>query len=220
MNRFLIILANILDLAFPRHCISCGTSRTLLCTKCLTKVPSAPPSEHSFIHAVFDYHHLSIKNAIWRFKYQNARGFSKVFAEKLYEDIIGELGESLYVSPGETLLLVPIPLHTKRLRERGYNQSDLLVRGVIEHDQSNTFEYAPDLLVRTRVTTPQARSQKRSARLANLRGAFTCTDPARIHGRVVILIDDVSTTGATLWEARRALAVGKPRKVLAFTVAH
>ncbi|OHA85289.1 MAG: hypothetical protein A2481_01310, partial [Candidatus Yonathbacteria bacterium RIFOXYC2_FULL_47_9] len=203
MNRFLIIFANILDLAFPRHCISCGAPRTLLCTKCLAKIPSSPPSEHSFIHAVFDYRHPSIKSAIWHFKYKNARGFSKVFAEKLHEDIIGELGESLYISPGETLLLVPIPLHKKRLHERGYNQSDLLTKEVIKHDKSNTFEYAPDLLIRTRVTAPQARSQKRSARLANLRDAFTCPDPARIHGRVVILIDDVSTTGATLWEARR-----------------
>jgi len=74
--------------------------------------------------------------------------------------------------------------------------------------------------VRTRATAPQARSEKRVARLANLRGAFVCTGPSRIRGRVVILIDDVTTTGATLLEAKRALTVAKPRKVLAFTVAH
>lgn len=212
---------SILDLVFPRQCLACGASRTLLCTKCLAKIPSAPPAEHSFIRAVFDYHHPSIKRAIWRFKYENARGFAEVFAEKLYEEILGEIGDSLHISPGETFLLIPIPLHKNRLRDRGYNQSELLAREVMSLSKgADLFEFAPNLLVRTHATAPQARSQKRAARLTNLRGAFVCTDPSRIRGRIVILIDDVTTTGATLLEAKRALAVAKPRKIFAFAVAH
>ena len=220
MQKLALFFINILDLIFPQQCIGCHAPHTLLCKKCLTKVPSAPPTEHSFIHAVLDYRHSSIRRAIWRFKYENARGFAEVFAEKLYEEILGELGDSLYMGAGETFLLIPLPLHKKRLRERGYNQSELLARAVMKHDKSHIFELAPDLLMRARTTAPQARSLKRASRLANIRGAFVCTNPARIHGRAVILIDDVITTGATLLEAKRALAVTKPRKVLAFTVAH
>ena len=220
MQKLATIFVNILDLILPRQCLGCNTSHTLLCTKCLAKVPSAPPSEHSFIRAVFDYRHPSIKRAVWRFKYENARGFADVFAEKLYEEILGELGDNLHTSPNETFLLIPIPLYKKRLHERGYNQSELLAKAIIKYDQAHLFEFAPNFLTRTRATTPQARSEKRAARLANLRGAFASTDPTRIRGRVVILIDDVTTTGATLLEAKRALAPAKPRKVLAFTVAH
>jgi ComF family protein len=183
-------------------------------------VPSAPPAEHSFIRAVLDYRHPSIRRAVWRFKYENMRGFAEVFSEKLYEEILGDLGDNLSGASSETFLLIPIPLHKKRQRERGYNQSELLVRNIITLDHSKIFEYAPDLLVRTRATAPQARSEKRAARLANLRGSFVCADPARVRGRTVVLIDDVTTTGATFLEAKRALLVAKPREVLAFAVAH
>ena len=217
LNSF---FSHILDVFFPQVCVGCQTQGALLCKKCLARVPAAPPTEHPFIHAVFDYRHPFIKDAVWRFKYKNMRGFAEVFAKKLYEEIIVDLGDGLYTSSNETFLLVPIPLHKKRLRERGYNQSELLARAIIAYDKTNTFKPAPELLVRTRATPPQARSEKRAMRLNNLRGAFTCTDPSRVRGRIIILIDDVTTTGATLEEARRTLAAAKPRKILAFTVAH
>ncbi len=212
--------SHILDIFFPRTCIGCSNQRTLLCVRCLSKIPSAPPTEHSFIRGVFDYHHPLIKDAVWRLKYKHVQGFAEVFAEKLYEEIIGELGDNLDAAPKETFLLIPVPLHKKRLSERGYNQSELIARAIIAYDQAHTFELAPDILVRIHATAPQARSQKRTARIANLRGAFACTDPSYVRGRIVILIDDVTTTGATLLEAKRALIAAKPRKVLAFTVAH
>lgn len=117
-------------------------------------------------------------------------------------------------------MLIPIPLHKKRLRERGYNQSDLLVREIVALDTVGLFSTAPDLLMRMRDTKPQAKKEKRRARLENLRDAFTCLDLGRIHNKTVILIDDVTTTGATLQEAKRALMKGNPRKVLAVTVGH
>jgi len=220
MQRLTDLFTSIIDLLLPQRCVACAEPGTLFCATCLTRIPSAPPAEHSFIRAVFDYHHPAIKRAIWRFKYKNARGVARVFAEKLYEEIMGELGDSLDASSRETFLLVPIPLHKKRLRERGYNQSELLARAILKHDDAHIFELAPNLLVRTHATKPQARSEKRAARLANLRGAFACPDPAHVRGRTIILIDDVTTTGATLLEAKRALAKAKPRAVLAFTIAH
>lgn len=214
------IFTRIVNIFFPEHCGGCGMTNTLLCTHCVEKIPSAPPTEHSFIRAVFDYRHPFVRDAVWRFKYKSARGFAGVFAMRLYEEIVGELGDGLDTSSSKTFLLVPIPLHKKRLRERGYNQSELLAREIAKLDQARVFELAPNLLIRTRATAPQARSEKRAARLENLRGAFVCADPARVRGRTVILIDDVTTTGATLLETKRALAPAKPRKVLAFTVAH
>ncbi len=211
---------SLLDLLFPRECVGCRAPRTLLCENCLGEVQQARPTEHSFIHGTFDYRDPIIKRSIWRFKYKNMRGFAEIFAPYLYDEIIGTLGESLSVSVSEKFLLVPVPLHKNRQLERGYNQSALLTLALIKLDSAKLFEYSPDILIRTRKTMPQAKSEKRATRLANLRDAFTCIDPARVRGRTIILIDDVTTTGATLLEAKRALSEGKPRKVLAFTVGH
>ena len=64
-------------------------------------VPAPFPAEHSFIRAVFDYKNKFIKRAIWRFKYENARGFAEIFANALYDEIVGELGDSLNASENE-----------------------------------------------------------------------------------------------------------------------
>ncbi len=220
MHTLTTVFNGILDFIFPRECLGCRVSGVLLCKVCLAQIPASSPLEHSFIRAVFDYQNKLIKRAIWRFKYKNTRAFAEVFADSLYDEIVGTLGESLYVSKSEKFLLVPIPLHRARLRERGYNQSELLARAVMKRDHEGIFELASNVLVRTRRTKPQAHSEKRATRLANLHDAFICISPTSIRGRTVILLDDVTTTGATLLAAKHALSFAKPRKVLAFTVAH
>lgn len=221
MNTLLALLTRILDTLFPHSCTDCGIHGTLFCDTCITNAPKAlPVVEHSFIYALFSYQHPPIKRALWRFKYENARGFASVFAPLLHDEILAELGEHIEVGSREKYLLVPIPLHRSRLRERGYNQSALLTQELLKCGDNTMFEYAPDILVRTRKTDPQARSEKRAVRIANLHGAFTCHDHARVRGRIVILIDDVTTTGATLLAAKRALEIARPRKVIAFTIAH
>lgn len=187
---------------------------------CIESIPCADKNPHTFITSVFDYHNKKIKRAIWRFKYKNMREFANIFAPYLYDEIIGVLGNELFIYGRENILLVPVPLHKKRLRERGYNQSDLLVREILKLDTAHIFSYESNILVRTRETKPQAKSEKKSARLKNMRNAFTSQKSAQIRGRIVILIDDVTTTGATFLEAKRALAHLRPRKILAFAVAH
>lgn len=220
MRTLAKIFGCILDTVFPRECVGCRARGVLLCDKCLTGAPAALPGEHAFISALFDYQNPTIKRALWRFKYENARGFAKIFAGPLYEEILAEMSNSVDAGSGRKYLIVPIPLHASRLRERGYNQSELLAREIMKHDGGEMFEFAPHILVRTRKTKPQARSEKRTVRLANLRDAFVCRDPARVRGRTIIIIDDITTTGATFLEAKRALTDGKPRNVLAFAVGH
>lgn len=183
-------------------------------------LPRAQKPGDPYIHALFSYRSPTIKDAIWRFKYQNARGFAKIFAPVLRDEIIETLADHLYVSEQEKPLLIPIPLHKKRLNERGYNQSELLTRAITTHFDEQIFEHAPNALVRTHATKPQARNDSRKARLENLRDAFTVSNTSSVCGRVVVLIDDVTTTGATLSEARKALLSAGARDVIAFTLAH
>lgn len=219
MQTLLSFFIYITDTIFPKRCAGCGSLGALLCSECIASVPYAEPSPHSYIHTIFDYRNKIIQRAIWRFKYKNARGFAKYFGEQLYSEIIGDLGDSLHVSKTETFLLVPIPLYKKRLRERGYNQSELIVQTIMKNDTTSIFKFSNRALVRVKETKSQARSALRAARLENLRGAFRA-DSAIVKGKDIILIDDVTTTGATLSEARKALRAAGARSVRAYAVAH
>ncbi len=98
-------------------------------------------------------------------------------------------------------LAVPVPLHPRRLRERGFNQSALLARYVA---RKTGMELDLFTFRRVRDTEVQSRLGKR-ARRRNVKGAFSVTDPAGFRGRTIVLIDDVATTGSTLHECSTTL---------------
>lgn len=219
MYTLLSTLTRIIDTLFPRVCLGCGVRGVLLCLDCISRVPSANQPLEPFITAVFDYQSKAIRNVIWKFKYRNARDVAKLFGELLYDEIIGEISNDLRIRVDEKFLLVPIPLHKNRLHERGYNQSELLAREIIKYDSEGILEITPDALTRSRKTLPQAKSQKKSERFENLRGAFVAHTEL-VRKRHIILIDDVSTTGATLSEARKTFLKAGAKTVRAYTVAH
>lgn len=223
MHKFLLMFTHLADFVFPQTCSGCGESGAFLCDKCLAFISNAARPEYSFITALFDYQNPIVRRTIWRFKYKNMRAIAKFFGERLYEEILGEIGDSLYISvrnkKSEVFLLLPIPLHQKRLRERGYNQSELLARAIMKYDTEKIFHLAPKALLRTRATKPQAKSEERATRFKNLRGAFTAS-PALVRDKHIILIDDVTTTGATLSEARKTLIRAGASSVRAYALAH
>jgi competence protein ComFC len=115
--------------------------------------------------------------------------------------------------PGE--ILVPVPLHRRRLKERGYNQSALLAH---ELGRLVNLSVLENSLVRQQDTPPQARTTSAEERRRNVAEAFTCVD-LRLKGKKVILIDDVATTGATLEAAAKALRNAGTSSVWALTLA-
>jgi len=110
-------------------------------------------------------------------------------------------------------LLVPVPLGTKRLKERGYNQAGLIGWPL---SLSLGIAYAPRALVRTRETRSQV-GLSRAERHDNVRDAFTAR-PALVKDRTVLLVDDVATTGATLSSCAEALSAAGARDVFALTI--
>lgn len=118
----------------------------------------------------------------------------------------------------EPWLLVPIPLSPSRLLERGFNQSERILREAVK---GTSHSVAPHLLTRVRDTTPQTHLS-RIERLTNLSGACVVPHAERdaVRGADLVLVDDVSTTGATFTEARRALLAAGARSVRVIALAH
>jgi len=104
-------------------------------------------------------------------------------------------------NPVPAEVLIPVPLHPKRLRERGYNQSYLLAR---ELGKLINLPIVDDCLIRQRHAPPQARTTTVEERRNNIAGAFACRDQ-RLRDKPVLLVDDVSTSGATLDACAAAL---------------
>ena len=112
-------------------------------------------------------------------------------------------------------LIIPVPLHVKRLRERGFNQSLILAR-VIGEKQKIPVNFS--LLKRHKFTSTQTGSNKKE-RKQNIKGAFEVTDKKEINGKNIILIDDVYTTGATANECAKTLIKAGAQKVSVLTMA-
>lgn len=120
-----------------------------------------------------------------------------------------------YAPLAEAQVLFPVPLHRKKYKQRGYNQSELLARSLaglrgLPLDSSS--------LVRLR-NTPSQTKFGREGRLQNMSGAFSCVNPQVVKGKTILLIDDVATTGATLEGCAQALKEAGAKKVMAYTLA-
>jgi len=148
-----------------------------------------------------------MRQAIHQLKYQNIRALATPLAELLQDYLI------TYPVPAE--VLAPVPLHKKRLRERGYNQSSLLAR---ELGKLTSLPVVEGCLIRQQYAFPQARTTNVDERRSNVAGAFTCRDH-RARDRQVLLIDDVATSGATLDACAAALKSAGAASVWALVMA-
>lgn len=146
-----------------------------------------------------------LREAIHAFKYTGTPQLSPALA-RLMVDAVRAAG----VTPDA---VVPVPLHAKRQRERGYNQSELLARQIAA---SLRLPHQPRLLARVRHTEQQATLKGPDARRANVSHAFQVLEAPPGH---VLLVDDVLTTGATMMECASALMRAGARDVTALTLA-
>lgn len=124
-----------------------------------------------------------------------------------------QLGE--FAAAGAADLLIPVPLHVRRLRQRGFNQAVLLGEILAKKWR---LPLCRDNLRRIRWTEPQI-NLTAAARRENVRGAFAVSDPGAVRGRRIILVDDVYTTGSTVAECARSLNRAGAEAVFVVTVA-
>ena len=116
----------------------------------------------------------------------------------------------------EEPLVIPVPLHKRRLNFRGFNQSEIMASLIADN---YGLMMRSDVLLKTKKSKSQADIKEREERLENIAGVFKVVDQEKIKGRVVLLIDDICTTGATLNECARVLKESGATKVIALVVA-
>ena len=139
----------------------------------------------------------AVARAIARMKYESRPDLARPLGDLLWRALEPDAASL------REAVVVPVPLHPTRLTERGFNQSALLARRVAKYLRAR---FEPRALARTRETQQQA-ALDRAARARNVAGAFEARGAeAKIRGRVVLLVDDVLTTGATLDACKQALA--------------
>lgn len=202
------MISSLLHILFPPSCLGCTKENNSLCERCLKLSRRTLSSAHPYIHSTFDFRDPLIKQTIHAIKYRHRRDLIAPF--------IPEVASSLaHVPDLETYILVPIPMPRLRKLLRGYNQSEYIAKAL---GKAMNLEVDTTLLVRTRNPLRQATLKNRGARTQNQKGTFKANSHA--YEKRIILVDDVTTTGATLSEARNALLAAGALHIEAVTIAH
>ena len=194
----------------PPLCTLCGVpflSREIEnhpCGACLTR------GTYFTMARAVGYYEGPLREAIHRWKYEEKSYLTLFFGEKLAE------GFCRYWDPQSFDLIIPVPLHSKRLRERGFNQALLLVKELSRRTQ---IPYSKRLLQKRILTPPQV-NLSGGEREKGVRGSFHIQRDEEIEGKSILLVDDVYTTGATVNECSKVLLKAGAERVDVLTIAH
>jgi ComF family protein len=195
-------------LLFPHICEACGNAlnkgEEILCFQCLYDLPRTDYSEflENPITELFAGR-LKIEKATALFTFHKGSRFRKLLHSLKYKNkpeigiILGkELAAQMLKSKNflDIDFLIPVPLHPKRKKQRGYNQSEMIAKGI---SQITKIPLSIENLVRNKETVTQTKMTKEE-RWTNVSGKFSIKNPAQLKGKHVMLIDDVVTTGSTM----------------------
>lgn len=200
-----------LDLLFPPRCTGCGKVDTSWCTQCnkeLESIPIVPivKTIDTKVEVLSSGLHLGkLREAIHALKYDNLPTIGKQLSQRL--------NAVLQYKEWRIDTIVPVPLHTTRLQQRGYNQSQVLGKYLSEYTGIPCVETA---VIRQRATQSQV-TLNRAERLNNMQDAFIA-NPHDVAGKNILIVDDVLTTGATLLAISSALKQADTDMIYGLTI--
>ena len=218
----------LLDLLFPKKCVSCGRFGSYICRSCFAKIefiekPVCPVCQRQ---AVGGKTHPGCKNRycldglVVACRY---RGPAKAAIQKVKYKWIFDIGQTLVdlivanlwrFDLVSDVILVPVPLHPWRKKWRGFNQAKILAKAL----SVRFSQPCQDVLSRFRETQSQV-GLKRDQRHENVKGVFGLKDGFKVKGRDFVLVDDVYTSGATMGECAKVLKRVGAKSVWAMVVA-
>lgn len=228
-------MKKIWDFLFPRRCVVCDDAvfpwGKLICFSCKDKLKKVidpfcmccgkkissleielcfdcKNKKHEFVRGRALYEYDSVKESIFRFKYQKRAEYAQFFAE----EVVNFLGEEMRGWKADAL--VPVPLHKSRLRKRGYNQAELMANLISE---KINIPVKTSLIIRCKKTLPQKKLDHLE-RQNNLKKAFKLVEND-VKLRTIIIIDDIYTTGSTIDAMTKVFCTDSSKKVYFISLA-
>jgi len=238
----------LLDVIFPPICLSCRKNLDkentslfnknlcvdcapkieiasgFLCPKCLRRLPelksagwrTCHPETKFVLGAASSYQNAVVREIIHSLKYQKIKAAAGVLSQILFIYLSKILQNSDL--DFENFLVIPIPLHPKKQKERGFNQSLLIAESLLE--KMNLFSgFQTDNLIKTKNTQSQTQLENFEEREQNVAASFALKNPESVKNKNIVLIDDVFTSGATMKEAVKVLKSAGAKKIIALVVA-
>lgn len=233
---FLKTNAFVLDILFPIHCLGCKKEGVWLCEACLSSIKLqdehfCPICEKMItpdgrtclackrkssldgLIVASSYAQFPVANAVHLFKYR----FVSDLHLPLGNLLIKVLQKTEFPLPN---MILPVPLHPRRLRWRGFNQSALLAKYLATNLLPQTdIPFTENFLLRNRYTTPQMSINNYKSRKLNIANAFSILPNSDIQNKTILLVDDIATTGSTLFECARVLKTAGAQEVFAIVIA-
>ncbi len=196
-----------LNFLFPTKCIVCNAEGPDICTKCLASFEGPKPSNHDWIFSLWNYRDPNVERVMRHIKNVPNMRVARILSPMLRQGF-AEHGK---------LVIIPIPIGRARFHSRGYNQSMLLARplATLTHQK-----LCANVLVKTKQTKKQGTTKNKQERVSNIAGSFQVRNARLIKNKTVLLVDDITTTGTTLYEARKILLESGARDVIAITIAN
>lgn len=232
----------LLDILFPRLCLGCGIllsgkGKSYVCPACLADIkikndfacafcgsqvtagltcPFCRPGHFlDRLWVATSYENPLVEKTLKAMKYKFVKTLANDIAVLMAKYLERRFSSGFDIGRDSTII-VPVPLHRRRLNWRGFNQSEIIGRQIGSHFGLNFRE---DALRRKRNRTPQAQITDRNSRITNMKGVFKCQRPELVRGKTIILIDDIATTGSTFDDCSRALKGAGAREVIGFVLA-
>lgn len=228
----------ILDTLFPINCLDCNRDGVWFCDHCqknieLLSFQKCPLCEQAITQSGQTCPKCKTRSPLdallvaTRYKEPHLSKLIHLYKYKFISDLHVPLGHLLISIISQSQLplpgiIIPVPLHPRRLRWRGFNQSSLLA-DFIGKNLTPGFEIpvSDPILQRKKYTAPQMKIKTYAERLSNLAQAFALktASPDVLKGKTILLVDDVATTGATLFECAKVLKAHGAKKVFAVVIA-
>lgn len=219
-------LSTLLNTLLPQNCIICNNileiSSLDICSKCIKKI-----NNYTIIKSLYENHknlngliinegfslyklqeNSDIERLIYSLKYRGKKSIGKILGKQLAEQVNSIFKNNIDI-------IIPVPLHIKKLKERGYNQS-LIIANEISQTISKPINC--NTIIRHKNTNSQT-TKNRIERYENLKGAFKVLDEDTIKNKNILIVDDVITTGATLESCGRELILNGAKSISYATLA-
>lgn len=220
-------MKQLLNLLFPKHCVVCKKEGSFLCDDCLSLIEINPfryclceklkkedkcnNCKNRYLDKIFsasDYNNKIVKTAIHKFKYSYIKELSLPFSFLILKHL-----ENVNCSIDNSFVLVPVPLSQKKIRKRGFNQSEEIAKNI---SKVTGLLLDSNCLIKIKENKSQAELNK-TERINNIKNVFKVTK--ELKNKNILLIDDVYTTGSTMEECSKELKKAGANKVWGITIA-